>query len=121
MPKTILVVDDETIVVGITKNKLVSKGYEVQTATTGAEAFEILKTKIPDLILLDVQMPEMNGYTFIMEKSKVPEFAKIPVVVLTAYQEMEPLFKLHGVKSYLLKPLKLQDLMDKVVELVGQP
>ena len=55
------------------------------------------------------------------KKSKIPEYANIPVVVLTAYNEMEPLFKRHGIKAYLLKPLKLQDLIDKVVEIVGQP
>ena len=121
MPKSILVVDDEPVVVEITKHKLQDLGYEVYTAGDGLQAFQRLKSKIPDLILLDVQMPNMNGYTFIMEKSKIPEYVNIPVVVLTAYNEMEPLFKRHGIKAYLLKPLKLQDLMDKVVELVGQP
>ena len=121
MPKIILVVDDETVVVEISKRKLESHGYEVYTASNGGEAFQRLKAKIPDLILLDVQMPDMNGYTFIMEKSKVPEYANIPVVVLTAYNEMEPLFRRHGIKAYLLKPLKLQDLIDKVVGIVGQP
>jgi CheY-like chemotaxis protein len=66
-------------------------------------------------------MPHMNGYTFIMEKNKVPEYAHIPVVVLTAYDDMEALFKRHGIKAYLQKPLKLQDLIDKVVGIVGQP
>ncbi len=121
MPKTILVVDDETVVLEISKRRLEDRGYEVYTATDGTEAFQRLKSKVPDLILLDVQMPGMNGYTFIMEKSKIPEFVDIPVVTLTAYNEMEPLFKRHGVKAYLLKPLKLQDLIDKVVEIVGQP
>ena len=63
----------------------------------------------------------MNGYTFIIEMVKIPEYINIPVVVLTAFNEMEPLFMRHHVKSYLLKPLKLQDLVNKVVELVGQP
>jgi CheY-like chemotaxis protein len=121
MPKNILVVDDETIVVEISKRKLEEHGYEVQTANNGFEAFQCLKTKIPDLILLDIQMPKMNGYTFIIEKVKIPEFVNIPVVVLTAYNEMEPLFKRHGIKSYLLKPLKLQDLINKVIEIVGPP
>ena len=121
MPKTILVVDDETVVVEITKRKLEDRGYEVYTAGDGNEAFMRLKSKIPDLILLDIQMPNMNGYTFIMEKVKIPEYANIPVVVLTAYNEMEPLFRRHGSMAYLLKPLKLQDLMNKVVEIVGQP
>ena len=78
-----------------------------------------LKEKIPQLIILDIQMPKMNGYTFIMEKSKIPEYVSIPVIVLTAYNEMEPLFKRHGVRAYLLKPLKLQELLDRVVEAIG--
>ena len=114
-----MVVDDEEIIVEISKRKLVEHGYEVMTAGDGGEALEMLKRKIPDLILLDVQMPNMNGYTFVMEKDKTPEYAKIPVVVLTAYGEMEPVFKRHGIKSYLLKPLKLQEMIEKVQEIVG--
>jgi two-component system alkaline phosphatase synthesis response regulator PhoP len=121
MPKSILVVDDEAVVVEISKRRLEERGYEVFTATNGNEAFLQLKSRIPDLILLDVQMPQMNGYTFIMEKVKIPEYVDIPVVVLTAYNEMEPLFKRHGVKSYLLKPLQLHDVINKVVEVIGQP
>jgi CheY-like chemotaxis protein len=121
LPKSILVVDDEDIVAEISKRKLEDYGFEVQTASSGAEAFVRLKAHIPDLIVLDVQMPQMNGYTFIMEKVKIPEYVDIPVVVLTAYNDMEPLFKRHGIRAYLLKPLKLQDLIDKVVEIVGQP
>jgi CheY-like chemotaxis protein len=118
MSKTILVVDDEPVVVEIAKRKLEERGYEVHTAGDGEEALAVLKVKIPDLIILDIQMPKMNGYTFMMEKSKTPEYVKIPVIVLTAYNEMEPLFKRHGVKGYLLKPLKLQDLLDKVAAVV---
>jgi two-component system, OmpR family, alkaline phosphatase synthesis response regulator PhoP len=121
MPKSILVVDDETVVVEISKRRLQERGYEVHTASNGNEALECLKSKIPDLILLDVQMPQMNGYTFIIEKNKIPEYVDIPVVMLSAYNEVEPLLKRHGIKYYLLKPLKLQDLIDKVVEIVGQP
>jgi CheY-like chemotaxis protein len=119
MPKSILVVDDEPVVVEIAKRKLKERGYEVATAADGIEALDELKKKIPDLILLDIQMPRMNGYTFIMEKSKNPTYAPIPVIVLTAYGEMEPLFKRHGVKAYLLKPLKLQELLDQVQGIVG--
>ena len=121
MPKSVLVVDDEPVVLEISKRRLKDRGYEVYTAANGNEALLCLKSKIPDLILLDVQMPQMNGYTFIMEKAKIPEYVNIPVLVLTAYNEMEPLFQRHGVKAYLLKPLKLHDLIDKVIEVVGQP
>jgi CheY-like chemotaxis protein len=121
MPKSVLIVDDEYVVVEISKRKLEEQGYVVYTAGNGNEAFMCLKAKIPDLILLDVQMPQMNGYSFIVEMFKIPEYADIPVVVLTAYNEIEPLFMRHGVKAYLLKPLKLQDVIKKVVEIIGQP
>jgi len=119
MPKCVLVVDDEPIIVEISKRKLQERGYEVMTAANGLEALDAIKKKIPNLILLDIQMPKMNGYTFIIEKAKVPEYQAIPVVVLTSYGEMEPLFKRHGIRAYLLKPLKLQELLDKVDEVIG--
>lgn len=119
MGKTILVVDDESIVVEIVRRKLEESGFEVMTAYDGQEAMACLKKKAPHLIILDVQMPKMDGYTFIMEKNKVPEYESIPVIVITAHDETEPLFKRHGIKAYLLKPLKLQELTDKVSEVLG--
>jgi CheY-like chemotaxis protein len=119
MSKVILFVDDESVVVEIAQRRLEERGYGVLVAFNGQEALDCLKVQTPDLILLDVQMPEMNGYTFIMEKNKIPEYAHIPVIMLTAYNEMEPLFKRHAVKDYLLKPLKLQDLLDKVTQTLG--
>ncbi|MDE1920956.1 MAG: response regulator [Candidatus Omnitrophica bacterium] len=121
MSKSILVIDDEPVVVEISKRKLEETGFEVQVAHNGNEAFSALKKKKADLIFLDVQMPDMNGYTFIMEKDRIPEYVNIPIVVLTAYNETEPLFKRHGIKAYLLKPLKLQDLVNKAVEILGRP
>ncbi len=119
MGKTVLVVDDESIIIEIAKRKLEEFGFEVMTAHDGQEALACLKKKVPHLIILDVQMPEMDGYTFIIEKSKVPEYESIPVIVTTAHHEVEPLFKHHGIKAYLLKPLKLQELLDKVIEVLG--
>ena len=121
MPKTILVVDDEPVIVEIGRRKLTEIGYKVLTARDGVEALRELKTGKPDLVLLDIQMPNMNGYTFMMEKNKLPEFAKTPIIVLTAYSEMEPLFKRHGAIAYLLKPLKLQDILDRVKATIGDP
>lgn len=119
MAKKILVVDDEPVIVEISKRKLQTQGYEVMIANNGQEALDILPSFLPDLILLDIQMPKMNGYTFMMEKAKNPDWVNIPVIVLTAYNEMEPIFRRHAIKAYLLKPLKLQDLLTKVADIVG--
>ncbi len=121
MPKTILVVDDEPVIVEIAKRKLSELGYNIRTAGDGVEALAQMKEQKPDLILLDIQMPNMNGYTFMMEKSKLPDYARVPVVVLTAYSEMEPLFKRHGAAAYILKPLKLQDVIQLVKKTIGEP
>lgn len=121
MSKTVLLVDDETIVVDIAKRKLDTLGYNVLTANDGEQAMELLKTTQPDLIVLDVQMPKMNGYEFLTELRKHlnPAVASTPVIVVTAYAETNPIFVRHGIKAYLLKPLKLQELLDKVQEFLG--
>jgi CheY-like chemotaxis protein len=111
MPKCVLVVDDDPVVIGLVQRTLQDKGYEVMSAQDGQEALEVIKQKIPDLILLDVQMPTMDGYTFIMEKSNDPEIAHLPVIVLTSRNKTEPLFKRHGIKAYLVKPINIQDLL----------
>jgi len=119
MSKIILVVDDDRMSLELSKRKLEEQGYQVMTAEDGRAALDCLNLKKPELIILDVQMPDMDGYTFIIEKAKVPDFKEIPVVMLTGSAETGPLFKRHGVKGYLLKPLKLQELLDKVSEIIG--
>ncbi len=119
MPKTIMLIDDEPIVVDIARRKLQDRGYDVMTAGDGEDALAQLGQAVPVLIVLDIQMPKMNGYTFLMEKNKLPALADVPVIAVTAYAEMEPMFKRHGVKAYLYKPLKLQELLDKIIEVAG--
>ncbi len=119
MPKCIFVVDDDRVNVDLIKHTLQSNGYDVISAEDGEQALEVLKKKIPDLILLDVHMPKMDGYTFIMKKNSDPAIAAIPVIVLTAESKTEPLFKRHRIKAYLLKPVNTPDLLEKVRATVG--
>lgn len=121
MVKTVLLVDDETIVVDIAKRKLESMGFRALCANDGQDALNILDNEKPDLIVLDVQMPRMNGYVFLTELRKHPNstVASTPVIVVTAYAENNPIFIRHGIKAYLLKPLKLEQLLEKVQEILG--
>lgn len=114
MAKCILTVDDDPVVQELVKRTLARNGYETLSATNGEDALELLKTKRPDLILLDVQMPKMDGYAFIIDKSKLPDVSTIPIIVLTSFKETEPLFKRHGVKAYLLKPIDIKDMLTKI-------
>ena len=83
MAKTIMVVDDEHHVVEVVRAMLVRKSYQVIVASNGHEALEKLEDARPDLILLDIVMPEMDGATLAEELRKRPETAAIPIVFLT--------------------------------------
>ena len=117
MSKTLLLVDDETIILEIAKKKFLNLGYQVLTAVNGEEALTIVSQTRPDLIVLDIQMPKMNGYTFLIELEK-RKITDIAIIVLTAFNAMEPIFKRHKVKAYLLKPLQMEKLIEKVQEVM---
>jgi CheY-like chemotaxis protein len=83
-PPRILIVDDNATNVKILQARLGSEGYEVVSAADGEEGLAAARTLAPDLILLDLMMPEMDGFEFIEELRKRPDGANLPVVVLTA-------------------------------------
>jgi CheY-like chemotaxis protein len=91
--KTILLAEDDIFVSDIYYRKLTSDGYDVKVASNGLEAIEKLKEETPDLILLDVMMPYMNGKEVIKEVKNNEEWKDIPVIFLTNVSEkddMEP-------------------------------
>jgi CheY-like chemotaxis protein len=120
MAKSILLVDDEEIILDITKRKLVQEGFLVIGVRDGEEAIKALQQGLVDLIVLDIEMPKMNGYAFLAERKKIPGAENIPVLVLTAYPSMEPIFRRNGVRDYLTKPLRFQDLLAKVQEILAE-
>ncbi len=83
-PRRILLVDDQPFFLAMGQNMLRPKGYEVQTASSGAEALGAVRAKRPDAILLDVEMPEMDGIETCRRLKLNPATADIPVVILTA-------------------------------------
>jgi len=113
MSKKILVIDDDQGNVTLIRSHLEKADYEVVSANDGTEGLEQAKAEMPNLIILDVEMPVMNGYTFMMELQKMESFKSIPVIVLTAHAEHEPIFKMRGVKDYLIKPLNPEELLSK--------
>lgn len=82
--KRVLVVDDEPDFVAMMKEILVDEGFDVEIAYNGVEAVNKVKTNPPDLVLLDVMMPEKDGYQVCSELKKDDETADIPVILLTA-------------------------------------
>lgn len=113
MKEKILVIDDDPDIVEILLMRLEASGYEVHTAADGKEGLLRLKVTKPDLIIVDVMMPTMDGFSFVQEIKK-EGFGHIPVIVLTAKGMMGKVFEMEGVKEYLLKPFDAQQLLDMI-------
>ena len=109
----ILVVDDEELLVKGIRFNLQSEGYEVITGYNGAEAVQLTKNESPDLVILDVMMPEMDGLTAC---SKIREFSDVPIIYLTAKaDDMDKLIGFdHGADDYLTKPFNILELKARI-------
>ena len=109
----ILVVDDEELLVKGIRFNLQSEGYEVITGFTGLEALKTAKAENPDLIILDVMMPEMDGMTACQ---KIREFSNVPIILLTAkVDDMDKLMGFDcGADDYITKPFNILELKARV-------
>lgn len=81
--KKILVIDDDTLLLGMYRDKLGREGFEVLTSPSGADGLKKAKSTQPDLILLDILMPKMDGFQVLWQLKKDPQTEKIPVIFLT--------------------------------------
>ena len=112
--KRILVVDDEQQLALAVKIRLQSRGYQVVTASDGQQALEMAEQERPDLILLDVLMPVMDGYSCLRELNTRFGRGQIPIIILTARDRMKDLFELEGVADYVIKPFDHEDLLIRI-------
>ena len=113
----ILVVDDEKDVVELIKFLLEKDGHHVETAYNGREALEVISTVKPELILLDVMMPEMDGYTVQTQLLNNPDTKNIPIIILTAKGQLKDVFSVStNVKAYMEKPFDPKALRVKIKE-----
>ncbi len=116
MTRRILVVDDEPNI-ALSLNYLMERaGYSVRIAADGEEAIEAVKEALPDLILLDVNMPKMNGYEVCELVRTNPQWKHIPIVMLTAKgRDIEREKGLAvGADEYITKPFSTQEVVEKV-------
>jgi len=93
MPKTILVVEDDTILRDLISQKLKKDNYEIVEAIDGEEGLKKAKEKKPDIILLDLILPGIDGFGVLEQIKKDPEIAKIPVVILSNLGQKEEIEK----------------------------
>src|SRR5438477_7479000 len=112
MAKKILAVDDEKSIIRLIEVNLMREGYQVVTAGDGREALEKVAVEQPDLVVLDVMMPFLDGFEVLHELKKDPNTRDIPVIMLTAKAQDADVFNGYrsGVDCYLTKPFNPKEL-----------
>ena len=120
LPSTILIIDDEPVIRHTTSVLLSKKGIDARGAETGQKGLDMAKREQPELILLDLVLPDMDGWTVLERLRAAPETASIPVVLFSAgdYDETVSKARNEGVHRVLRKPFQLDQLME-VCELPG--
>ncbi|MGK7957381.1 MAG: putative bifunctional diguanylate cyclase/phosphodiesterase [Crocosphaera sp.] len=115
-PANVLIVDDKPPNLRILSTMLVKAGYKVRAVTSGSMAIIAAKTMPPDLILLDIRMPDLNGYEVCQQLKQFPETAEIPIIFLSALQEVEDKVKAFeaGGVDYIIKPFQFEEVLARV-------
>lgn len=119
MAKKILIIDDEPDFVGLLKIRLEANGYKVVTANDGVAGLQRWKEESPDIIVLDIMMPQLGGYSFVQDSKTIPGLKQVPIIILTAKPGMEDIFEMEGVHDYIVKPFEDKDLLDKIRKHIG--
>lgn len=123
----ILVVDDERDIRNLLKQVLEHAGYEVETATNGREALEMVDRALPDLMLLDIMMPEIDGWEVCRQVKAKQKTKGVPVILLTVRnQALDKVVGMEvvGADDYVTKPFDLDELLARVdqhLKLKGKP
>ncbi|HBG61091.1 MAG: hypothetical protein A2Y03_11515 [Omnitrophica WOR_2 bacterium GWF2_38_59] len=114
MKNRILIIDDDPQMRKMLESRLGKNGYLVEVASDGLEGLEKWRTFKPDLIILDVCMPKMDGFSFVQESKSNKDIESVPIIVLTSREEMVDIFASEGVSGYLIKPYNEQEMLEKI-------
>jgi len=117
----ILLADDNDVVARLVAHKLIQNGHEVEIASDGRQAIEAANVSRPDLCILDVMMPGMDGYQVMSTLRESADLADIPVILLTALGDDEDVVRglRRGASDYMVKPFSPSELVARVDRLLG--
>lgn len=116
----VLVVDDDLPLRGMLSAVLRRRGFQVYLAGDGAEALRALTLHHPDIILLDLMMPDVNGWDFLQRLKETGFLGQVPIVVISAHLRIDPQAVLQmGVNAILAKPFNLDELVDLIESLLS--
>ncbi len=120
--KNILIIDDSNTNLVLLESLFRRNGYRVFSAINGREGLDLLKKNIPDLIFLDLKMPEIDGFEFMMLLKKNTDWANIPVVILSAISDKETIIQSieMGVVDYLTKPLEIEKVISLTKSILNE-
>lgn len=121
MAKTILIVDDSSTLRQVVKIALTGAGYDVLEACDGKDALGKLTGQKIHLIISDVNMPNMDGITFVQEAKKLPAYRFTPIIMLTteAGESKKKAGQEAGAKAWVVKPFQPQQMLDAVAKLIA--
>ncbi len=121
-PSRILVVDDEAPILDLVRGYLEREGFTVTTAADGPSALEAVRSAAPDVVILDVMLPGIDGYSLQIKISQDASTKDLPIVVLTALEPSKTLFqKFPQVVGFMTKPFKTEDLLQTVTQALNRP
>jgi two-component system, cell cycle response regulator DivK len=122
MPKKVLIVEDDPKNMKLAMMTLKPHGYELISAVDGEEAVKVALAEKPDIILMDMQLPKMNGMEATRKIRENPDFTKIPILALTAFAMKgdEEKYIEAGCTSYMSKPINTRELPAVVAKLLGE-
>ena len=115
--KRVLVVDDEPGIGNVLRIKLRLAGYEVTTTTSGAEAINIIRTQKPDVVLLDILMPDVSGFDVL---EKVRPFSSVPIIAFTARREIADIAVKNGANDFIAKPFDPDQMVQKICSVLDK-
>ena len=118
--KTVLVIDDEATTRTIIRQTLAKSGYEVLTAQSGEQGLAIAKQNIPDIIMIDVLMPGMDGFMLLKEIKRQDALRDKPIIVLTSRENVGDTLRRFGADSFLNKPVDPVVLLKEIEKLTGK-
>ncbi|MDI6739227.1 MAG: response regulator [Candidatus Edwardsbacteria bacterium] len=119
--KKVLIVDDDSNILSLVSEVLTRNHYEPLKAQSGTSALEMVKTHRPDLVVLDIMMPGLNGFEVCKKIKTDPELAAIKIIMLTAKTKPVDIqtARAFGADSYFTKPFEIAELLGKIKELIG--
>jgi CheY-like chemotaxis protein len=119
--KNILVIDDDPGVLFLLQRRLSDAGYRVAVEVSGQMGLERMAVSAPDLVIVDIRMPGMDGFAFIRQIRTDAVLVKVPAIIVTAYEEYSAdAALLEGVQGFFRKPIEINGLLGKIREIVGE-